>query len=54
MQRATEKRWHKIANPRFLIFETQKIPKALFLKASGSCGIKWARTIDLHDVNVAL
>ncbi len=36
------------------MFFYKKIPKALHLKAFGIRGIKWARTIDLHDVNVAL
>ena len=39
--------------PKFhLKFETKKFPEALPHKTSGFRGIKWARTIDLHDVNV--
>lgn len=36
------------------IFITMKTRKPLQIKASGESGVKWARTIDLHDVNVTL
>jgi hypothetical protein len=38
-----------------LLFSSQrKTRKPLQIKASGESGVKWARTIDLHDVNVTL
>lgn len=38
----------------FYFYHNKKNRKPLQIKASGESGVKWARTIDLHDVNVTL